>query len=144
MGFVSVWNFFCSRKKCGLLFWKRVSIPWYPQPHHIWCLLPQVEFHDPVRQGLHSVEYQRPDTGPGQTQLLPVCSTGSEGLRSGQVVRSVRGMEKQLIPKVMWKTQWVEDDNVTLLKLKFSYSGVFDRARSSTRDPPSWPNVFFH
>lgn len=60
-----------------------------------------MEFQDPVRQDLHSEDDQRPDTGPRQTQLLPVCSTGSEGLRSGQVVRSGHGMGKQLIPKVM-------------------------------------------
>lgn len=60
-----------------------------------------MEFQDPVRQDLHSEDDQRPETGPRQTQLLPVCSTGSVGLRSGQVVRLGHGMGKQLIPKVM-------------------------------------------
>lgn len=87
--FVSVWDFFCSRKKWGLLLWKRINVPWYPQPHHVWCLLPPVEFRGLERQDLHGMEDQRPDTGPGQTQLLPVCSAGFGGLR----VQGSRGLK---------------------------------------------------
>lgn len=65
-----------------------------------------MEFHDPAKQDLYSMEEQRPGTGAGQTQLLPVCDTGSKGLRSGQRARLGYGMGKELMPKVIWKTQW--------------------------------------
>lgn len=69
-------HFLLSRRKWGLLHWERVSIPRHLQPHHIWCLLPPVEFHGPDRQELHSMDSQCPGAGPGQTQLLPVRGSG--------------------------------------------------------------------